>query len=71
MGFMNRLKMLVRGTSLGDVHTLIAYPVMASHRDVSPKQRQKMGIRDNLLRMSLGIEAVEDIIEDLEQALAR
>ncbi len=70
MEFMNRLKMIVRGTSLGDVHTLIAYPVMASHRDVSPKQRQKMGIRDNLLRMSIGIEAAEDIIEDLEQALA-
>ncbi len=71
MDFMNRLKMIVRGTSLGDVHTMILYPVMASHRDISPRQRQKMGIRDNLLRMSIGIEAVEDIVEDLEQALAR
>ena len=70
MAFMNRLKMIVRGTSLGDVHTMILYPVMASHRDISPKQRQKMGIRDNLLRMSVGIEAAEDIIADLEQALA-
>jgi cystathionine gamma-synthase/methionine-gamma-lyase len=71
MDFMNRLKMIVRGTSLGDVHSMILYPAMASHRDISPKQRQKMGIRDNLLRMSIGIEAVEDIIEDLEQALGR
>jgi cystathionine beta-lyase/cystathionine gamma-synthase len=44
---------------------------MSSHRDVSPKQRERMGIRDNLLRLSVGIEAVEDIIADLEQALSR
>jgi cystathionine gamma-synthase/methionine-gamma-lyase len=69
MSFMNRLKMIVRGTSLGDVHTMILYPAMASHRDISPKQRERMGIRDNLVRMSIGIEAVEDIIGDLEQAL--
>src|SRR5579871_4901464 len=49
--FMDRLKMVVRGTSLGDVHTMIAYPVMASHREVSPKQRERMGIRDNLVRL--------------------
>jgi cystathionine beta-lyase/cystathionine gamma-synthase len=70
MKFMDRLRMIVCGTSLGDVHTLIAHPVTASHRDVSPKQREKMGIRDSLLRLSVGIEAVDDIIADLEQALA-
>jgi len=42
---------------------------MASHRDISPKQRQRLGIRDNLVRVSIGIEAAEDIIADLEQAL--
>jgi len=71
MKFMDRLKMIVCGTSLGDVHTLIAHPVTASHRDVSPKQREKMGIRDNLLRLSVGIEAADDIIADLELALAK
>lgn len=68
--FMDALKLVVRGTSLGDVHSLMLYPVMSSHREISPKHRERMGIRENLLRLSVGIEAVEDIIADLEQALA-
>jgi cystathionine beta-lyase/cystathionine gamma-synthase len=67
--FMNALKMIVRATSLGDVHSMMLYPVMSSHREVSPRHRERMGIRDNLVRLSVGIEAVEDIIEDLDQAL--
>lgn len=67
--FMDRLKLVVRATSLGDVHTMMLYPAMSSHREISPKQRQRMGIRDNLVRLSVGIEAVEDILEDLEEAL--
>jgi cystathionine beta-lyase/cystathionine gamma-synthase len=66
--FMEKLKMIVRATSLGDVHTMMLYPAMASHRDLSPKQRAKLGIGDNLVRISTGIEAPEDIIADLEQA---
>jgi cystathionine gamma-synthase/methionine-gamma-lyase len=68
--FMERLNMIVRATSLGDVHTMVLYPVMASHRDIAPKTRERMGIRDNLVRLSAGIEAPEDIIADLEQALS-
>jgi cystathionine gamma-synthase/methionine-gamma-lyase len=68
--FMDRLKLVVRGTSLGDVHTMALYPAIASHRELSPKHRQRLGINDNLVRLSIGIEAVEDIVEDLEQALA-
>ena len=67
--FMDRLKLVVRGTSLGDVHSLLLYPAMASHREISPKQRERMGIRDNLVRLSVGIEAAEDILADLDQAL--
>jgi cystathionine beta-lyase/cystathionine gamma-synthase len=66
--FMEKLKMIVRATSLGDVHTMMLYPAMASHRDLSPKHRHKLGIGDNLVRLSTGIEAPEDIIADLEQA---
>lgn len=69
MAFMDRLKMVVPGTSLGDVHTLLLYPVMASHRDVAPKVRARMGIKENLVRISTGIEAMEDIIADLDGAL--
>lgn len=68
--FMDALKMIVRATSLGDVHSMMLYPVMSSHRELSPKHRQRMGIRENLVRLSVGIEAPEDILADLEQALA-
>ena len=67
--FMDSLKLVVRATSLGDVHTMMLYPAMSSHRDLAPKHRQRLGIRDNLVRLSVGIEATEDIIADLEQAL--
>ena len=68
--FMDRLKLIVRATSLGDVHSMMLYPSMASHREISPKQRERMGIRDSLVRLSVGIEAADDIIADLEEALA-
>ena len=67
--FMDALKLVVRATSLGDVHTMMTYPTISSHREISPKHRERMGIRENLVRLSVGIEAVEDILGDLEQAL--
>ena len=67
--FMDRLKLIVRGTSLGDVHSIMLYPAMSSHREVPPAERRRMGIRDSLVRLSVGIEAAEDILADLEQAL--
>ena len=66
---MNALKMVVPATSLGDVHSMMLYPAMASHRELSPKHRERLGIRDNLVRLSVGIESPEDIIADLDQAL--
>ena len=68
--FMDKLKLVVRGTSLADVHSLMLYPAIASHREISPKQRERMGISDGLVRLCAGIEAVEDIIADLDQALS-
>jgi cystathionine beta-lyase/cystathionine gamma-synthase len=59
----------VRGTSLGDVHSMMLYPVMSSHRDIAPKQRERLGIVDGLVRLSVGIESADDIIADLYQAL--
>jgi cystathionine gamma-synthase/methionine-gamma-lyase len=67
--FMDALRLVVCGTSLGDVHSLLLYPAMASHRDLSPKQRERQGITDGLVRLCCGIEAVEDIIADLAQAI--
>ena len=68
--WMDKLNLVVRATSLGDVHTMVLYPAISSHRDLAPKQRERLGIRENLIRLSVGIEAPEDIIADLEQAFA-
>jgi cystathionine gamma-synthase/methionine-gamma-lyase len=67
--FMNALKMIVPATSVGDVHSMMLYPVISSHRDLSPKHRERLGIKDNLVRLSVGIESVDDITADLDQAL--
>ena len=66
---MNALRLVVPATSLGDVHSMMLYPAMASHRELAPKHRERLGIRDNLVRLSVGIEAAEDIIADLDRAL--
>ena len=55
--------------SLGGVETLITRPATTSHSGMSPEDRQKLGISESLIRLSVGIEATEDIIEDFDQAL--
>jgi cystathionine beta-lyase/cystathionine gamma-synthase len=67
--FMNALKLCLCGTSLGDVYSLLSYPAMSSHRDLTPAQRAEIGISDGLVRLSVGIEHASDIIADLDQAL--
>ena len=68
--FMDALRLCVRSTSLGDVFTSVLHPATASHRDLLPARRQELGIVDGLVRISVGIESVDDIIADIEQALA-
>lgn len=68
--FMDSLKLCVRSTSLGDVFTSVLHPATASHRDLSPARRQALGISEGLIRISVGIENVNDIIGDIAQALA-
>lgn len=68
--FMDALKLCVRATSLGDVFTTTLHPATASHRDVPPARRQKLGVTDGLVRISAGIESVDDILADIDQALA-
>ncbi len=68
--FMDALKICVRSTSLGDVFTSVLHPATASHRDFIPARRQELGIVDGLVRISVGIESIDDIIADIEQALA-
>ena len=68
--FMDALQLCVRSTSLGDVFTSVLHPATASHRDLLPARRQEYGIVDSLVRISVGIESVDDIIADIEQALS-
>jgi len=68
--FMDRLKLCVRSTSLGDVFTSVLHPPTASHRDLTPARRKQWGLVDSLVRISVGIESVDDIIADIDQALS-
>lgn len=68
--FMDALQLCLRSTSLGDVFTSVLHPATASHRDVLPARRQELGIVDGLVRISVGIESIDDIIADVEQALS-
>ena len=69
--FMDALDLCVRSTSLGDVFTSVLHPATASHREVAPARRRALGITDGLVRVSVGIEAFEDIAADIEQGLGR
>ena len=69
--FLNALKMCTRAPSLGDIYTLAIHPSSASHRELSPSRRERLGVKENLIRVSLGIEHPDDVIEDIEQALEK
>lgn len=64
-----RVRIWRPATSLGDVASLVLYPAVASHRSLSEAQRHQLGITDGMIRLSVGIEAIGDLIADLEQAL--
>ena len=68
--FMNKLKMCVRTVSLGTCDTLLSHPASMTHYSVPKEEKEKYGITDGLIRMNVGIENVQDIINDLDQALA-
>ena len=67
---MNRVRLCTLAVSLGDCETLIQHPASMTHATYSPEERQAAGISDGLIRLSVGIEAPDDIMADLEQAMA-
>lgn len=69
--FLRNLTVIQPALSLGGVESLICSPAVTSHRNLSPENRHQLGIKDNLLRLSAGIEDVEDLIEDLRAAIAK
>ncbi|MDR3681099.1 MAG: PLP-dependent aspartate aminotransferase family protein [Flavipsychrobacter sp.] len=69
VAFINKLKICISAVSLGTCDTLVSHPASTTHVGVSRENRIKYGITDGLIRMSVGIETVEDILADLEQAI--
>jgi len=67
--FMEALELCLAATTLGDIYTLVLHPATSSHRSLTAEQRAQVGIHDNLVRLSAGIEEVDDLIADLERAL--
>jgi len=68
---LNSVKLCSLAESLGGVETLISHPATMTHASVPPEERARLGITDGLVRISVGIEDVEDLIADLDQALAK
>jgi cystathionine beta-lyase len=70
VAFQQKLKLIRPSGSLGGVDTIICSPVLTSHRHLTAEERQQEGISEKLLRLSTGIEDVEDVMQDIGQALA-
>lgn len=70
INFVNRLKLFTIAVSLGDAESLIQHPASMTHSPYTLEARMEAGITDNLLRISVGLEDVQDLIADIEQALA-
>ena len=68
---MEALKMITQETHVADVRSCVLHPASTTHRQLSKEDLVKAGVPENLVRLSVGIENPEDIIADLEQALAQ
>jgi cystathionine beta-lyase/cystathionine gamma-synthase len=67
---LSRFRMVRFAASLGGVETTISYPEITSHRAMTPQERRELGVGPGTVRVSVGIEAAEDIIDDFAQATA-
>lgn len=67
--FMKKVRLAAVAVSLGGVETIVSYPVKMSHAGMPKEERDRLGISDNLIRVSLGLEDIEDLIEDFERSL--
>ena len=68
--FIDNLKMIYRLVNIGDAKTLACHPATTTHRQLSPEELETAGVSEDLVRLSVGIEDIEDIIADVDQALA-
>jgi O-succinylhomoserine sulfhydrylase len=68
--FMNALQIVKISNNLGDAKSLVTHPATTTHQRLTPEARAELGIFDNSVRLSIGLEDVRDLTADLEQALA-
>ena len=66
---LGRFRLMALAESLGGVETLISHPALMTHASVPPERRAALGITDGLIRISVGIEDIQDLLDDLAQAL--
>ena len=67
---LHKIKLIIFAESLGGVESLLTYPMIQTHRELSVEQRNLLGINERFLRLSVGIENVNDLIRDLDEALS-
>ena len=67
--FLEHVKLLIHATNIGDSRSVITYPCLTTHRQLNDEQLKACGISDDFMRLSVGLEDVDDIIEDIEQAI--
>ena len=68
--FVNALETIKISNNLGDAKSLITHPATTTHRNLEESDQQELGITSGLLRLSVGLEHAEDLLDDIEQALA-
>ena len=69
--FLNKIKMCSLSANLGDTRTIATHPATSTHSKLSNEERAAVGITDGLIRLSIGLENIQDIIEDIDQALEK
>jgi O-acetylhomoserine (thiol)-lyase len=69
--FIDALQMIFRLVNIGDAKSLATHPASTTHRQLGPEELSKAGVSEDMVRISVGIEHIDDIIADVEQALAK
>jgi O-acetylhomoserine (thiol)-lyase len=65
------LQLVTRLVNIGDAKSLACHPASTTHRQLTPDELKKAGVSEDMVRLSIGIEHIDDILEDLDQALAK
>jgi O-acetylhomoserine (thiol)-lyase len=68
--FIDALQLITRLVNIGDAKSLACHPITTTHRQLSVEELEKAGVTEDLVRLSIGLEHIEDIIADIDQALA-